>query len=228
MKMKFGAIVVDGRNKIGGHVASKNRAGAYLRTKVTPSNPRSTAQVAARSRFSSNSSEWRNLTAAQRAGWNAAVSDYKKTDIFGDIKVPSGFNLYQKLNNLLVLVGVAVISDAPAPVGIPSQVVVSATAVSGTGVVTVTVNPATTPVDFILVIRATAPQSAGKSFVKSEFRVLSTGPALVAGVYTATSDYAAKFGAPSQQSSKIFFEAFLVSSITGQKGQSSQVSCIIS
>ena len=38
--MKFGALVVDGRNKIGGQVASKNRAGAYLRNKVTPSKKR--------------------------------------------------------------------------------------------------------------------------------------------------------------------------------------------
>ena len=30
MKMKWGALVVDGRGKIGGQVASKNRAGAYL------------------------------------------------------------------------------------------------------------------------------------------------------------------------------------------------------
>jgi len=46
MKMKFGAIVVDGRGKIGGHVASKNRGGAYLRTKVTPSNPQTGYQAA--------------------------------------------------------------------------------------------------------------------------------------------------------------------------------------
>ena len=36
MKTKFGAIIVAGSGKINGFVASKNRAGAYLRTKVTP------------------------------------------------------------------------------------------------------------------------------------------------------------------------------------------------
>ena len=39
MKIKFGSEVVDGRGKIGGHVYSKNKGGAYKRTKVTPSNP---------------------------------------------------------------------------------------------------------------------------------------------------------------------------------------------
>jgi len=37
MKTLFGAIVVDGRGKLGGHVASKNRHGSYFRTKVSPS-----------------------------------------------------------------------------------------------------------------------------------------------------------------------------------------------
>jgi len=41
MKTLFGAIVVDGRGKLGGHVASKNRHGSYFRTKVSPSQPAS-------------------------------------------------------------------------------------------------------------------------------------------------------------------------------------------
>ena len=58
MKLKFGAIVTDGRGKIGGHVASKNRSGAYLRTKVTPSNPNTVAQVQVRSILASLSQSW--------------------------------------------------------------------------------------------------------------------------------------------------------------------------
>jgi len=38
MKTLFGAIVVDGRGKLGGHVASKNRHGSYFRTKVSQAN----------------------------------------------------------------------------------------------------------------------------------------------------------------------------------------------
>jgi hypothetical protein len=99
MKTKFGAIIVDGRNKIGGHVASKNRAGSYLRTKVTPTNPGTTYQVNVRNRLAGISTAWRALTEAQRKAWNVAVSNYARTDIFGDLKNPSGFNLHQQLNN---------------------------------------------------------------------------------------------------------------------------------
>jgi hypothetical protein len=51
MKVLFGAIVVDGRGKIGGHVMSKNRAGAFMRTKVTPINRKSSFQTGVRSRL---------------------------------------------------------------------------------------------------------------------------------------------------------------------------------
>jgi hypothetical protein len=85
MKMKFGAFVVAGSGKIGGHVASRNRSGAFLRTKVTPTNPQTGAQNAVRSLLASLSSAWRSLTGAQRAAWNGAVSAFPRTNVFGDI-----------------------------------------------------------------------------------------------------------------------------------------------
>jgi len=76
MKIKWGAIVVDGRNKIGGHVASKNRAGAYLRTKVTPVNPNTGYQAGVRNTLSTLSSGWRALEEAQRLQMLVSVIVY--------------------------------------------------------------------------------------------------------------------------------------------------------
>ena len=85
MKIKFGAIVTDGRGKIGGHVASKNRSGAYMRTKVTPSNPNTASQSQARSILASASQNWRNLTDSQRKAWNNAVSDWDNSSYISKI-----------------------------------------------------------------------------------------------------------------------------------------------
>ena len=68
MKIKWGAMVVDGSGKLGGHVASKNRGGSYFRTKVTPTNPNSTSQAAVRSRLTALSQAFRALTIAQIFG----------------------------------------------------------------------------------------------------------------------------------------------------------------
>ena len=88
MKAKFGAIVVDGRGKIGGHVATKNKSGSYFRTKVTPVNPQSASQNSVRSRLATRAQAWKGLTAAQRTSWNAAVNDFQRTNIFGDTVIP--------------------------------------------------------------------------------------------------------------------------------------------
>src|SRR3546814_3353017 len=50
-KVKFGALMTDARGKLGGHVFSKNRAGSYLRTKVTPVNQQTSYQTSVRALF---------------------------------------------------------------------------------------------------------------------------------------------------------------------------------
>lgn len=103
MKIKWSGIgIVDGRGKINGSVASKNRSGAYMRTKVTPVNRRTTAQQAVRTSFGFIAQQWRGLTEIQRKAWGGAVENFKSTDIFGDLKSPSGFNLFSKLNLPLI------------------------------------------------------------------------------------------------------------------------------
>ena len=192
MKIKFGAIVTDGRGKIGGHVASKNRSGAYLRTKITPSNPQTSAQSTARSILSSASQNWRNLTDPQRLSWNNAVSDWSKSDIFGDIKNPTGLNLYVKLSANFANIG-EVAPLTPPPVGTsPTAGVLSAVLSVATGVLTI--NFSDDSADAMMAyVRATPPLSAGISFVKSELRVIGYRGVATDRVVL-TGDYAAKFG----------------------------------
>lgn len=217
MKTKFGAIIVAGSGKIGGHVASRNRGGAYLRTKVSPINPSTSFQAAIRNRLSTISSAWRGLTQAQRDTWNAAVSSYSKTDVFGDLKTPSGFNLYQLLNNNLQRIGEAAIVTPPLPVSLPViQTGVLASVHAGAMTITFTDDPIVT--DSVVEVSATAPQSAGKSFVKSEFRILGNMPAIVAHVATITTIYNAKFGAPSNAGEKVFVRLRQISNVSGQAG----------
>ena len=113
MKIKWGALVTEGRGKLGGHVASKNKSGAIIRTKVTPVNPQTSAQASARSRLGGNSQAWAVLSEDQRRSWNALAQETSKTNIFGDQYFPSGKNLFTSVNNNLVMIGVAQISDAP-------------------------------------------------------------------------------------------------------------------
>lgn len=194
MKIKFGAIVTDGRGKLGGHVASKNAAGAFLRTKVTPTNPQTVAQSTARALFAIISQGWSALTESQRDAWNESVSEWQKTNIFGDLKKPTGKALYQRLNNQAQSVGLAAVTDVPVKGELPSGIVTAAAI--GIGATTLTLTGADTSASTQVSVWATAPLSAGTNGPGSKLRKIYD----VAGdSYSGTDAYAAyvaKFGTP--------------------------------
>lgn len=217
MKMKFGAIVVDGRNKIGGQVASKNRAGAYLRTKVTPVNPRSSSQSDVRERLAAISSSWRGLLVTEIAAWNAAVDQWKKTDIFGDLKKPTGFNLFQRLNNYIAMAAGTPLTVPPAPVAVSTFHSFAAAIVSGTSIV-LTWLPDATISNEKVIISATPGLSKGVSFAKSLFRVISVDVLGNDTPLTITFAYTNVFGSVPVTGQKVFFELKVYNSNTGQSG----------
>jgi hypothetical protein len=225
MKMKFGALVTDGRGKIGGHVASKNRAGAYLRQKVTPVNPRTTAQSLVRSRFGGISSAWRSLTAAQQFAWNSAVQAWAKSDIFSDSRNPSGSQLYQRLNNNLVSSGSTQITSPAPNLGVKTVTAGVLTYTSGTPSLSLARSGAI-PAATRMKIYATAPVSAGISFVKSQLRLISTVAAATASPDNILSAYTTKFGAVGGVGTKIFVGIVFVDSTSGANSPMQVVSAV--
>lgn len=226
MKAKFGAIVVDGRGKIGGHVASKNRSGSYFRTKVTPVNRNTSFQAAVRNRLASISQGWRSLTQAQITAWNAAVADFSKTNIFGDVVQPTGFNLYQALNNNLARIEGTPLVNPPTPAAVDDILIGALTATADDGAISLAYTPGSG--GSMVEIYATAPLSAGVSFVKSEFRLLGAFASDSAGPFVATTMYAEKFGAiTGATGKKIFVKTVAINDETGQSGIAQQTSCII-
>ena len=207
MKIKWGALVVDGRGKLGGHVAAQNRGGSYLRTKVTPSNPQTTYQTGVRNLFGAISASWSALTAERRAAWNNAVEDWKRTNIFGDLKIPSGKALYQRLNQQAMVVGFSEISTPPVKADIPPS---NVTAVEiDTTAETITATGLYNGIDAKVQVFSSGVVSAGTSFVKNLMRVIgytSGGPYSPGDAYE---DYVARFGTPSP-GEKIFIGFKLV------------------
>jgi hypothetical protein len=217
MKMKFGAIVVDGRNKIGGHVASKNKSGAYLRTKVTPVNRQSVRQSAVRSLLTTIAQAWRGLTQAQRDSWNSAVSNFKKTNIFGDIVHPSGFNLFQKLNNNIIALGGTLVASPPVVTDLDGFTSLALTYAVVTPALSLAFTGASGS-DHGYKLLATPPVSAGKEFVKSEYRQISTGTALPTSPLNILSVYTAVFGSVGNIGDKIFVKIVPVGAASGVEG----------
>lgn len=225
MKVKWSGIaVVEGRGKINGSVASKNRAGAYFRTKVTPVNPRTTAQLTARGLLTTLSQTWRSLTQAQRDAWNAAVSDFSSTDVFGDLRNPTGKNLFTKLNINLLNAGQSTISAPPLPAEISGAIPLSLTISVGTPTYDLAHDPGAAGITML--VFATSGLSAGVSFVKSEFRLIGTFAADNISPENIETAYLAKFGAPAV-GTKVFVQIVPINNTTGQAGSRAQVSTIV-
>jgi len=194
MKIKWGALVTDGRGKLGGHVASKNAAGAFLRTKVTPTNPQTTRQSTVRALFASISQAWAALTQAQRNAWNEAVAEWQQTNVFGDLKNPTGKALFQRLNNQAQVAGFAAVTDVPVKEELPDAIVSSATIAIGAA--TITLADVDTDADTKVVLWGTAPLSAGTSGPGSKMRQLYAANGDVFSAADAYTAYVNKFGAP--------------------------------
>lgn len=195
MKALFGSLLVDGRGKLGGHVYSKNRGGSYVRTKVTPVNPQTAAQNDVRTNFTSISQAWRALTAIQQAAWNAAVDNFKTTNVFGSLKTPSGAQLYMRLNRHLHTIGIASISTPPAPSTTTAPTSVSVTTSVAGNQFDVAFAATPVPAGYKLVIRATNLQSPGITFMKNRYRVIKVIDAAGASPADIYTEYTTKFGA---------------------------------
>ena len=194
MKIKFGAIVTDGRGKLGGHVFSKNLGGSIMRTKVTPSNPRSSAQTLVRAIFGFISQAWSVLTEKQINAWNAAVTDWQKTDIFGDLRKPSGKALFQRLNQEAQLAGYPAILTPPVKVDVPDNQLESAEFdLSTTELIIqgVSIDPGAT-----IRLAATAPQTRGMRSINHLLRIIHYAKASAYEAKQAFTAYEQKFGIP--------------------------------
>lgn len=175
MKIKFGSIVTDGSGKLGGHVYSKNRGGNYIRTNKVPSNPRTAAQILARSRFGQASSGWKELTELQRRAWAAFAEKNPYTDSLGDQKYLSASSAYTRSSNNLLTV-------SKTPIATPLDV---RETISFSGFEGSFASPSTAEVEFKdintagignarLLVKASPPFPASQKYAANKLRVVGS------------------------------------------------------
>jgi len=197
MIIKWSGIgATEGRGKLGGTVASRNKAGAYFRKNTKPTNPQTAAQSAVRALLAALAQAWRNLSAANKATWDNAVANFPQINKVGDQFFLSGFGLYMKLNMSLSQLGLSTLSAAPAPAGVtqPGNFVVSGALAVGT----MTADwDNSLEAGYTAGLYATPPISAGKSNAKTELRLIKTITGVTPGPVTDSfeAEYIAAFGA---------------------------------
>lgn len=226
-KFTPGAVISEIRGKIASTVFSKNAAGPLIRNRTTPINPQSSKQTQRRQALSALSAGWRGLTENERDGWNSLAGSYPRTDSLGQTIYLTGAQLYILCNSNLDLIGASAITGAPT---LPSFPIISVSAPTiDASTFTVPFTPDPVPAGVELVIRATAPISAGKSFVgKSDFRFIASEAAAGVSPVDINTAYEAVFGSKSGQvGQKVFVQAFLIDIASGLAGQTVKASALI-
>ena len=143
MMAKINFYLGDIVGKLSGLVFQGGPSGPILRSKGLQVNPLTPKQTAQRELFAGFSREWAyELTQSQRDAWNALASGVTLKDAFGNDYSLNGSGLYMRINNTRLLVGDAVLTDAPVNLQVRSlQNVVYTAAPSGDPASTITFVP---------------------------------------------------------------------------------------
>lgn len=200
-KVNFGTLAADARGKVDGIVYSKNRSGAYVRTKVTPVNPGTVHQANARSILGVLSQQWSGtFDDAGRAAWTTFANTFTINNIFGNAIALNGLNYSVRINAVLSQIGATLLvippaspATTPIPIDTTSLVVASGLTISFDQ----TALPATAGTLFY--IYATPGLPAGRNATQSDYRLLGTAAPASTGslphVINFTTIYTARFGA---------------------------------
>ena len=205
----------------GNMTASRNRSGQYYRQRSLPTQPRTVAQVAARSRLTTLSAAWRGLTDAQRAAWAGFANSFSVVNNLGQTIQLTGHQCYVKVNTTNVLNGDAVVVPPPA---LPAFAASTITGLDGTAATQLLeLAGAAAAAGTKLQVYASPQLSAGVSY-NGRYAFLGLAPSFVAGKSPLTALYTAKYGAVIA-GKKVFVK--VVQSQAGMQDNGTVFSCLI-
>ena len=219
-RILFGGGVAQIRGSIGGTTYSKIANGAYARNRSQPANRNTITQQGVRNIFGSIARRWKELTSSQQASFVDLSASYPYVNSVGLSSVLTGFQLFQKVNSQLALVGSPQISMMQPPVYVPTigdAIVNQITKASDRFEVTYSFDAVSdVPAGFVFVIEATREFANGTYRPKSQdYRQISIQAAAVdVTALNIWAAYSAVFGEPTTNGSRIFVRGFLVSLLT--------------
>lgn len=219
-KIQLGPVVQDARNKIANTVFSKNRAGAYVRKRVSPTQPQTAAQRAIRSALTSFTRAWAALTDAQRLTFDNLATANPIKDIFGNSIKLTGHQMFVRLSIVVSDEGGAALTTAPANLNVTQPTVFTFTAAHTGPAVSLTALTPLAGANEKTDLWGTQGLSAGRSFVTSFYRILAYQLNTAVQPFDAHTQYVAKFGTPIA-GQRIALGAVYSNSVTG--AQSSMI-----
>ncbi len=225
-----GIGIVDARGSLDNAVHSRNRYGNFTRARVTPANPFTARKAFWKNALSNLAQSWPLLPQSNRDAWNQAAVESRVSGVLGIDYYLSGYNMYIKQTiNILLANGIA--SGLPvSPLSLPYPIrqtisIPNLTSINYT--IRFTDGSFTVPSNCLVLLKASIGVSQGINYKRNNILFYdSFDPLQVVNSLNNYPRYLAELGALTS-GTKIFFESFLVSSITGQRSPSLLTSAIV-
>ena len=175
MLVRWGGGIVDGRGSIGGTTFSRNKSGAYARSRTKPVNPKTVLQSAIRAIVSLVSATWAaGVSAAQKAEWAVFASNVPAKNKLGEVINLSGFNQYTKSNVAAINAGLPAILDGPPIFVLPGEdptfAIVASEATQDLAITFDALRDWVDEDDAGLIVQMGVPQSEGVTFFDGPWR----------------------------------------------------------
>lgn len=164
----------------GGTVFSRNRYGAYTRSRVVPVNPNTAAQQQARADLAAQSTAWGALTAAQQLQWKTWAENNPIIDRLGQSQVLQANAAYIQLNSRLARSGDTLLTAPPVAPAPNALATLTFTADIGLGNFELTFTPTPLAAGLRLWCQAAVVDSAGINFVSNLLRLTNIETAATA------------------------------------------------
>jgi len=167
-------IITRGSGSLGGLTLSHNRAGMYLRSRVTPVNPGTGQQVAVRNAFSGLSTAWQQtLTKPQRDAWTTYAINVPVTGKLGNPLTLTGQQMYIRCNTPRIQAGLPRVDDGPIVFAHDSLAAVTVAAFDAADMVTLTFDDTDLWLnedDAALLLYVSRQQASSINFFKGPYR----------------------------------------------------------
>lgn len=215
---KFGSLLTDLRNSIGSDTYSRNKGGAYVRTRSTPANPQTTRQQEVRAKMTNISQAWASLSDSERQQWIEAAANFPYRNQFGDTYFLSGIALHNALNLSLANISKPYIASPPAAESLPGLSSLSVTARVTTNRVRIAFSPSPIPAGYAMNVYATDSISPGINYVKNRLRWIYYLDPGDSSPFTLSGQWNLKFGPVTGVGNRISILLVPVSIFSGQLG----------
>jgi hypothetical protein len=216
--MKFkSSIITTGSGKLGGNVFNKN---GTIRAFAMPTVSQSQKSVDQRTLQVAVKNAWKALTLEQQAAWNAQGDNYKKVNAVGDVRTPSGYQIFMGVNGTIQAAARPpfktgqVVTVPPGRVAPPNLGVTVTMEAGALDIATANAGNTST----YLVIRATPPLGSGRTKAReSDYRIIASDlDTTTPGTLDAYDDYVSVFG-PIEAGARVGVKVTTVNAGTGEE-----------